>query len=106
MRLRNLWTVPRTALLAAGQVSAMSGAQKNSRGFTIGYALMQSTILTQWGQFTFATMYGLEHKKQSFQLAQVEFDLKMQDASCKHWGGQNSIFGAMEQSHMQCIVEV
>ena len=59
--------VPKTALLTAGQVSAMSGAQKNSRGFTIGYALMQSTILTQWGQspleFTFATMYGLEYKK-------------------------------------------
>ena len=63
MCLRNIWMVPKTALLAAGQVSAMSGAQKNSRGFTIGYALMQSTILnSQWGQspleFTFATMYG------------------------------------------------
>ena len=63
--------VPKTALLAAGQVSAMSGAQKNSRGFTIGYALMQSTILnSQWGQspleFTFATMYGLEHTKKVF----------------------------------------
>ena len=46
--------VPKTALLAAGQVSAMSGAQKNSRGFTIGYALMQSTILnSQWGQSPF-----------------------------------------------------
>ena len=40
--------VPKTALLAAGQVSAMSGAQKNSRGFTIGYALMQSTRYTQF----------------------------------------------------------
>ena len=62
--------VPKTALLAAGQVSAMSGAQKNSRGFTIGYALMQSTILTQWGQspleISFVTMYGLEHKKVVF----------------------------------------
>ena len=62
MCLRNIWMVPKTALLAAGQVSAMSGAQKNSRGFTIGYALMQSTILnSQWGQspleFTFATTY-------------------------------------------------
>ena len=63
MCLRNIWMVPKTALLAAGQVSAMSGAQKNSRGFTIGYALMQSTILnSHWGQstleFTFATMYS------------------------------------------------
>ena len=68
MCLRNIWMVPKTALLAAGQVSAMSGAQKNSRGFTIGYALMQSTILNlQWGQspleFTFATTYCLKYKK-------------------------------------------
>ena len=48
MCLRNIWMVPKTALLAAGQVSAMSGAQKNSRGFTIGYALMQSTRYTQF----------------------------------------------------------
>ena len=70
--------VPKTALLAAGQVSAMSGAQKNSRGFTIGYALMQSTILnSQWGQstleFTFLTMYGLKHKKVSYLAPLVAF---------------------------------